>query len=89
LFTLIGLNLAGCSSLATCCPAAWPACRPKPDGRFVLSGVLATAIATHRAFHGASLGYAVGLPAAQALAILAGLAGMALPHHASVPVVVC
>jgi thiol:disulfide interchange protein DsbD len=50
-----------------------------------LSGVLATAIASPctAPFMGASLGYAVGLPAAQALAIFAAIGlGMALPYLA-------
>ena len=57
-----------------------------------LSGVLATAIASPctAPFMGASLGYAVGLPAAQALAVFAAIGlGMALPYLAasSVPAI--
>ena len=51
-----------------------------------LSGVLAVAVASPctAPFMGASLGLAIGLPAAQALAIFAALGlGMALPYLAA------
>jgi thiol:disulfide interchange protein DsbD len=46
LFALIGLNLAGRSSLATCCPAAMASLQAKTRRSIRLSGVLATAIAS-------------------------------------------
>ena len=84
LFTLLGLNLAGLFEFGSLLPsriAGFQAKNPTVDS--FLSGVLATAIASPctAPFMGASLGYAVGLPAVQALAIFAALGvGMALPY---------
>ena len=84
LFTLIGLNLAGVFELANVVPdrvANLHARNPLADA--FLSGVVAVAIASPctAPFMGASLGFAVGMPAAQALAVFAALGvGMALPY---------
>lgn len=87
LFTLLGLNLAGLFEFSNLLPgrlAGWQAKNPTVNA--FLSGVLATAIASPctAPFMGASLGYAVGLPALEALAIFAALGvGMALPYLAA------
>lgn len=87
LFTLLGLNLAGLFEFGNLLPgrlAGWQAKNPTVNA--FLSGVLATAIASPctAPFMGASLGYAVGLPAFEALAIFAALGvGMALPYLAA------
>lgn len=87
LFTLLGLNLAGLFEFGNILPsrvASLQAQNPTVDS--FLSGVLATAIASPctAPFMGASLGYAVGLPAAQALAVFAAIGlGMALPYLAA------
>ena len=87
LFTLIGLNLAGLFEFGNFVPsrvASLQAQNPTADS--FLSGVLATAIASPctAPFMGASLGYAVGLPAVQALAIFSAIGlGMALPYLAA------
>ena len=84
LFTLLGLNLAGLFEFGNFLPgrvASLQAKNPTIDSFF--SGVLATAIASPctAPFMGASLGYAVGLPAVQALAVFAAIGlGMALPY---------
>ena len=84
LFTLLGLNLAGLFEFGNFLPsrvASLQAQNPTVDS--FLSGVLATAIASPctAPFMGASLGYAVGLPAVQALAVFAAIGlGMALPY---------
>jgi len=84
LFTLIGLNLAGVFELANVVPdriANLHARNPLADA--FVSGVVAVAIASPctAPFMGASLGFAVGMPAAQALAVFAALGvGMALPY---------
>ena len=84
LFTLLGLNLAGLFEFGNFLPrrvASLQAKNPSVDA--FLSGVLATAIASPctAPFMGASLGYAVGLPWAQALAVFAAIGvGMALPY---------
>ncbi|MBV5293989.1 MAG: thioredoxin family protein [Curvibacter lanceolatus] len=86
LFTLVGLNLAGVFEFGAWLPsglASVQARHPVIDAG--LSGVLAVAIASPctAPFMGASLGFAVALPAAQALAIFAALGlGMALPYLA-------
>ena len=83
LFTLLGLNLAGVFEIGSLLPhrvASLQARHPVVDA--FLSGVLAVAIASPctAPFMGASLGYAISLPAAQALAIFAALGlGLALP----------
>ena len=87
LFTLIGLNLAGLFEFGNFLPSRVASLQAKnPTVDSFLSGVLATAIASPctAPFMGASLGYAVGLPAAQALAIFGAIgAGMALPYLAA------
>ena len=93
LFTLLGLNLAGVFEIGSVLPhrlASLQARHPVVDA--FLSGVLAVAIASPctAPFMGASLGYAISLPAAQALGIFAALGlGLALPFlvAAWVPVV--
>ena len=86
LFTLIGLNLAGLFEVGNFLPARVASLQAKnPSVNSFLSGVLATAIASPctAPFMGASLGYALGLPAVQALAIFAAIGiGMALPYLA-------
>ncbi len=87
LFTLIGLNLAGVFELGSVLPdriATAQARHPLLDS--ALTGVLAVAVAAPctAPFMGASLGFAVTLPAAQALAVFAALGlGMALPYLAA------
>jgi thiol:disulfide interchange protein DsbD len=87
LFTLLGLNLAGLFEFGNFLPgrvAGWQAKNPTVNA--FLSGVLATAIASPctAPFMGASLGYAIGLPALEALAIFAAIGiGMALPYLAA------
>lgn len=87
LFTVLGLNLAGLFEFGNVLPgrlAGWQAKNPTVNA--FLSGVLATAIASPctAPFMGASLGYAVGLPALQALMIFAALGvGMAIPYLAA------
>ena len=84
LFTLIGLNLAGVFEFGGFLPsriASLQSSKPLVDS--FLSGVLATAIASPctAPFMGASLGYALGLPAVQALAVFGAIGlGMALPY---------
>jgi thiol:disulfide interchange protein DsbD len=87
LFTLIGLNLAGVFEFGSVLPdrvATAQARHPVLDS--ALTGVLAVAVAAPctAPFMGASLGFAVTLPAAQALAVFAALGlGMALPYLAA------
>ena len=87
LFTLLGLNLAGLFEFGSFLPSRVANLQAKnPTVDSFLSGVLATAIASPctAPFMGASLGYAVGLPAAQALAVFAAIGlGMALPYLAA------
>lgn len=84
LFTLIGLNLAGLFELRMLLPSRWASAQARhPVADAFLSGVLAVAIASPctAPFMGASLGFAVGMPAAQALTVFAALGvGMALPY---------
>jgi thiol:disulfide interchange protein DsbD len=86
LFTLFGLNLAGLFEFGNFLPARVASLHAKnPTVNAFLSGVLATAIASPctAPFMGASLGYAVGLPAVQALAVFAAIGlGMAFPYLA-------
>jgi len=83
LFTLLGLNLAGLFEVGSLLPhklASMQARHPVVDA--FLSGMLAVAIASPctAPFMGASLGYAIALPALQALGIFAALGlGLALP----------
>ena len=87
LFTLLGLNLAGMFEFGNVLPSSVASLQARnPTVDSFLSGVLATAIASPctAPFMGASLGYAVGLPAAQALAVFAAIGlGMALPYLAA------
>jgi len=84
LFTLIGLNLAGLFEFGNFLPSRVATLQSRnPVINAFLTGVLATAIASPctAPFMGASLGYALGLPAVQALAIFAAIGlGMALPY---------
>lgn len=83
LFTLLGLNLAGVFEIGNLLPhrlASLQASHPTTDA--FLSGILAVAIASPctAPFMGASLGYAITLPSAQAMGIFAALGvGLALP----------
>ena len=84
LFTLIGLNLAGVFEFRMLAPASFGAVQAKhPLANDFLSGVLAVVVASPctAPFMGASLGFAIGLPAAQALLLFAALGlGLALPY---------
>jgi thiol:disulfide interchange protein DsbD len=86
LFTLIGLNLAGVFEFGSFVPQSVASLEAKhPVVNAFLSGVLAVAIASPctAPFMGASLGFAIGVPAAQALLIFLVLGvGMALPYLA-------
>ncbi len=87
LFTLLGLNLAGLFEWGYFLPRRLVNLQAKnPTIDSFLSGVLATAIASPctAPFMGASLGYAIGLPAAQALTVFGAIGvGMALPYLAA------
>jgi thiol:disulfide interchange protein DsbD len=87
LFTLIGLNLMGLLEVGNLLPGNLASAQLRhPLGDAFLSGVLAVAIASPctAPFMGASLGYAIALPAAQALGIFAVLGlGLALPYLAA------
>lgn len=84
LFTLIGLNLAGAFEVRQLIPTRLASLQSNhPVLNAFLSGVLAVVVASPctAPFMGAALGFAVGLPASQALLIFAALgAGMALPY---------
>lgn len=84
LFTLIGLNLAGVFELTQVVPSSIANLHARhPMADAFISGVVAVAIASPctAPFMGASLGFAVGMPAAQALAVFAALGvGMAIPY---------
>jgi thiol:disulfide interchange protein/DsbC/DsbD-like thiol-disulfide interchange protein len=83
LFTLIGLNLAGVFEVASVLPSAVASSRaPSPTLDAWWTGVLAVAVAAPctAPFMGAALGFAIGLPAAQALLVFAVLGlGLAAP----------
>ena len=87
LFTLVGLNLAGLFEFGNFLPRRVANAQSKnPTVNAFLTGVLATAIASPctAPFMGASLGYAIGLPAVQALAVFGAIGvGMALPFLAA------
>ncbi len=87
LFTLMGLNMAGLFEFGSFVPGRLAGAQAKnPTVNAFLSGVLATAIASPctAPFMGASLGYAIGLPAVEALAVFAAIGiGMALPYLAA------
>ncbi|MGJ7485861.1 protein-disulfide reductase DsbD family protein [Variovorax sp. LT2P21] len=84
LFTLMGLNLVGMFEFGFLVPRSLCAAQVKhPVANDFLSGVLAVVIASPctAPFMGASLGFAIGLPAAQALMLFAALGfGLALPY---------
>jgi thiol:disulfide interchange protein DsbD len=86
LFTLIGLNLAGVFEFGSFVPSGVAALEAKhPVVNAFLSGVLAVAIASPctAPFMGASIGFAIGVPAVQALLVFLALGvGMALPYLA-------
>jgi thiol:disulfide interchange protein len=87
LFTVIGLNLSGLFEFGQFAPSGLAGLQAKsPTLNSFLSGVLAVAVASPctAPFMGASLGFALGLPAAQALLIFAFIGlGMALPFLAA------
>ncbi len=87
LFTLIGLNLAGLFEFRSFVPSGLASLEARhPVANSFLSGVLAVAIASPctAPFMGASLGFAIGLPALQALIVFAAIGlGMALPYLAA------
>ncbi|MFM7703594.1 MAG: protein-disulfide reductase DsbD domain-containing protein, partial [Rubrivivax sp.] len=87
LFTLIGLNLAGVFEIGSVLPSSWACAQARhPVADHFLTGVLAVAVASPctAPFMGASLGAAVTMPTAQALAVFAALGlGMALPYLAA------
>ncbi|MET0312637.1 MAG: thioredoxin family protein [Burkholderiaceae bacterium] len=87
LFTVIGLNLAGVFEFGQFVPGSLASMEAKhPAANAFLSGVLAVVIASPctAPFMGASLGFAIGLPAFQALLIFAAIGiGMALPYLAA------
>jgi thiol:disulfide interchange protein len=87
LFTLIGLNLAGLFEFGSVLPSRVASLQAgNPTANSFLTGVLATAIASPctAPFMGASLGFALGLPAWQALTVFGAIGlGMALPYLAA------
>ncbi len=84
LFTVMGLNLAGLFEFGQFVPSRVASLEAQnPSWNAFLSGVLAVVIASPctAPFMGASLGLALALPGAQAMAIFATLGlGMALPY---------
>jgi thiol:disulfide interchange protein/DsbC/DsbD-like thiol-disulfide interchange protein len=83
LFTLIGLNLVGVFEFRSAPSSVCSAQAKHPLANDFLSGVLAVVIASPctAPFMGVSLGFAIGLPAAQALLLFAALGlGLALPY---------
>ena len=84
LFTLMGLNLVGVFEFGRAAPSSICSAEVKhPLANDFLSGVLAVVIASPctAPFMGVSLGFAIGLPAAQALLLFAALGfGLALPY---------
>jgi thiol:disulfide interchange protein DsbD len=87
LFTLLGLNLAGVFEFGRAAPSSVCSAQAKhPLANDFLSGVLAVVIASPctAPFMGVSLGFAIGLPAAQALLLFAAMGlGLALPYLAA------
>lgn len=87
LFTVIGLNLAGLFDFGRVLPASLAGLQLRhPLADAFLTGVLAVAVASPctAPFMGASLGLAIGLPTAQALAVFVAIGiGMALPYLAA------
>ena len=84
LFTVIGLNLAGVFEFGQFVPGRLATLQARhPAGDAFLTGVLAVAIASPctAPFMGAALGFAIDMPAPQALAVFAALGvGMAAPY---------
>ncbi len=84
LFTLLGLNLAGLFEFGNLLPGRLASVQARhPVADSFLSGVLAVAVASPctAPFMGASLGFAIDMPALQALTVFAALGvGMALPY---------
>jgi thiol:disulfide interchange protein DsbD len=87
LFTLVALNFAGLFEFRSLLPSSVATLEARhPVANSFLTGVLAVAVASPctAPFMGASLGFAIGLPAAEALAIFVFLGlGMALPYLAA------
>jgi thiol:disulfide interchange protein/DsbC/DsbD-like thiol-disulfide interchange protein len=87
LFTLLGLNLAGLFEFGGFLPSSVAAMEARhPAVNAFLSGVLAVAVASPctAPFMGASLGFAIGLPAVEALLVFVAIGiGMALPYLAA------
>ena len=84
LFTVIGLNLSGLFEFGPVLPSGLASARARhPAADSFLSGVLAVAIASPctAPFMGASVGFAIGMPAWAALSVFAMIGvGMALPY---------
>ncbi|WP_414708639.1 protein-disulfide reductase DsbD family protein [Ramlibacter sp.] len=87
LFTVIGLNFAGLFEFGSILPSRVAALQVRhPLADSLLTGVLAVAVASPctAPFMGASLGFAIALPAAEALVVFACIGlGMALPYLAA------
>jgi thiol:disulfide interchange protein/DsbC/DsbD-like thiol-disulfide interchange protein len=87
LFTVIGLNLAGLFEFGSMLPSRLAVLEARhPGANAFLTGILAVAVASpcSAPFMGASLGFAIDLPAPQALAVFASLGlGLALPYLAA------
>ncbi|MDB5953981.1 thioredoxin family protein [Ramlibacter sp.] len=87
LFTLIALNLAGVFEFGSMLPSSIATLEARhPVANAFLTGVLAVAVASPctAPFMGASLGLAISLPPAEAMAIFVALGvGMALPYLAA------
>ena len=84
LFTLIGLNLAGLFDFGNFLPSSVASLEARhPVVNSFLSGVLAVAVASPctAPFMGASLGFAIGLPAIDAMMVFVAIGvGMAVPY---------
>jgi thiol:disulfide interchange protein DsbD len=84
LFTIIALNLAGVFEFTSFVPAGVASLEARhPVVNAFLSGVLAVAIASPctAPFMGASIGFAIGVPAYEAILVFVALGvGMALPY---------
>jgi thiol:disulfide interchange protein len=87
LFTLLGLNLAGLFEFGSFLPSSVASLEARhPVVNAFLSGVLAVAVASPctAPFMGASLGFAIGLPAAEAMLVFVAIGlGMAVPYLAA------
>ena len=84
LFTVIGLNLLGLFEFGSVLPSSLTTLEARhPAVNAFLTGVLVVAVASPctAPFMGASVGFAINLPAAQAMAVFASLGlGLALPY---------